>query len=410
MNYQEQQKLQNEEIKIDVRQSEMAEDPFKDNFFMNLENTKPFFKAAFEGFAGSGKTYTTALVVIGLYKKIKSQKPIVIFDTEKAAKFLKPMFEKEGINVLVRDSRSVADLKETMKRCREGAADILIIDSISHLWEDFTEAYKRRVNRTNLQFQDWGILKPTWKREFSDPFVRDPYHILMCGRAGFEYEYEKNENTGKKELIKSGVKMKVEGETAYEPDLLILMERLQEMDGSAIKSVAHRATVIKDRSTLIDGKTFENPGFKEFEPVIDCMLSSPVKPASQAEYDSAQLFKVDEDKRDYVRERDKWLEEIEGYLVSVWPGQAAKEKKLKTDAIAYAFNTYSWTAVSGMSPKTLQAGFEKIKEFVAQKIKEEQELLGAQLKEKEAEEKIIKGEPKSEVGKKILEGMKKAKK
>ncbi|MBI4600238.1 ATP-binding protein, partial [Candidatus Uhrbacteria bacterium] len=197
-----------------------------DNFFVPVANTKPYFKAAFEGFAGSGKTYTAARVALGIHARIKSDKPVVIFDTEKAAKFLKPMFQEAGVELLVRESRSLADLKETMKRLRDGASDVLIVDSISHVWEGFLQAYAEKVRRTRLEFQDWGVIKPTWKREFSDPFVRDPYHVIMCGRAGYEYENEVNKDTGKREIYKSGVKMKVEGETAYEPDLLVLMERL----------------------------------------------------------------------------------------------------------------------------------------------------------------------------------------
>ena len=234
------------------------------NFFMKVANTKPYFKAAFEGFAGSGKTYTSALVAIGLHQKIKSKKPIVMFDTEKAAKFLKRIFNEAGIELLVKESRTLADLKESMRLLREQqVSDIFLIDSISHVWEDTVEAYKRKMNRTHLQFQDWGILKPMWKAEFSDPLVRDPYNIIMCGRAGYEYENEINQDTGKREIYKSGVKMKVEGETAYEPDILVLMERFEEILGKD-KKVYRQATVVKDRSTLIDGKTFINPKFENF--------------------------------------------------------------------------------------------------------------------------------------------------
>src|SRR5512147_1216235 len=239
-----------------------------DNFFAPLENTKPYFKAAFQGFAGSGKTYTAALIAVGLHRMIGSKKPIVIFDTERASKFLKTLFADNNIDVLVRESRSMADLGLTMAKLREGSiADLLIIDSISHVWEDFVESYKRRVNRQTLQFQDWGIIKPTWKKEFSDPFVTDPYHIIMTGRAGYEYDYERNKDTGKKELHKTGIKMKVEGETAYEPDMLVLMERYEEVLGKE-KRVWREATIIKDRSTILDGKTFQDPTFDDFAPSV----------------------------------------------------------------------------------------------------------------------------------------------
>src|SRR3990167_8569104 len=288
-----------------------------DDFFSNLGNDKPYMKIAFEGFAGCGKTYTAADIAIGLHARIGSAKPIIIFDTELSAKFLGPRLRNAGIPAQVKSSRSMADLKDTMARLRDGYADILIIDSISHVWEDFIESYKRRVKRNRLEFQDWGIIKPTWKAEFSDPLVRDPYHILMTGRAGYEYENEKNPDTGKREIYKSGIKMKVEGETAYEPDILVLMERLQEMEGSTVKSVSRRATIIKDRSTVLDGKTFEDPTYEDFAPVIEVMLDSPVKLTTVGECDARDLFKTEDDKEMFRKRKKIILEEIESYLVQV---------------------------------------------------------------------------------------------
>ena len=350
----------------------------KDNFFVPVANTKPYFKAAFEGFAGTGKTYTAAKIAVGLYKRIGSTKPVIIFDTEKASKFLKPLFAQEGIELLVKESKSLADLKETMTRMREGFSDILIIDSISHVWENFLESYKQaptkygKSAKLRLEFQDWGIIKPTWKTEFSDLFVGDPYHVVMCGRAGYEYENEVNADTGKREIYKSGVKMKVEGETAYEPDLLVLMERLQEMEGSTVKSVSRRATIIKDRSTVLDGKTFEDPTYEDFAPVIEVMLDSPVKLTTVGECDARDLFKTEDDKEMFRKRKKIVLEEIESYLVQVKPGQDAQSKKFKIDAVMYGFNTGSWTAVEQMHPDMLERGFIKIQEFVQKAVKAEQ--------------------------------------
>ena len=73
-----------------------------DSFFADLENDSPYLKACAEGLAKSGKTFTLALIAVGLNRHIKSEKPIVIFDTENAAKFLKTMFETAGIPVKVK--------------------------------------------------------------------------------------------------------------------------------------------------------------------------------------------------------------------------------------------------------------------------------------------------------------------
>lgn len=333
-----------------------------DSFFTNLENTKPYFKAAFEGFAGSGKTYTAALIAVGLHKRIGSTLPVVIFDTEKAAKFLKPLFAEHGIEVLLRESRSLADLKETMKRMREEKiSDILLIDSISHIWENALEAYKSKKNRSYLQFEDWGIIKPTWKKEFSDPFVNDPYHVIMCGRAGYEYENEKNAETGKREIFKSGIKMKVEGETAYEPDMLILMERFEEVL-ERDKTVWREATIIKDRSTILDGKTFKNPTFSEFAPAIEAMLANPIlkNPNAVMEGDAGLLFKTEEQKNEWKREKDKIREEIDGLLTRIAPGSTGKDKKLKLDLLDKVFGTTSETTIAEKSLQELRDGYTAI--------------------------------------------------
>lgn len=76
----------------------------EENFFSAIGNTKPYFKAAFEGEPGTGKSWTAALVAIGLHKKINSKKPIVLIDTEKAAKFLIPLFKEHGIEAMVPQS------------------------------------------------------------------------------------------------------------------------------------------------------------------------------------------------------------------------------------------------------------------------------------------------------------------
>lgn len=330
-----------------------------DDFFAPLGNTKPYLKVAFEGFAGSGKTHTAALIAKGLHERIGSTKPVVIFDTERASKFLRPLFDAAGIQVLVRDSRSLADLKETMKRCREGASDILLIDSISHVWEAFVEAYKARTKRSRIEFQDWGLIKPTWKKEFSDPFVRDPYHCIFTGRAGHEYENEVNSETGKREVYKSGIKMKVEGETAYEPDLLVLMERFEEILTNK-KKVWREATIIKDRSTLIDGKTFKNPDFSAFSPAIECILRDPESVSTTAERDPAALVRTEEDKRAWFKRRDIALEKIEAELVRRWPGQGKEEKKAKVEALETFWHTTSWKEIEGYSPDALEAGLRKL--------------------------------------------------
>jgi len=332
-----------------------------DDFFAPIGNTKPYFKAAFQGFAGSGKTHTAAQIAIGLHKRIGSKKPIVIFDTEQASKFLKPMFAEAGIEVLVRESKSLADLRQTMEKMRSGISDILLIDSISHVWEGFLQSYSEKVRRTRLEFQDWGVIKPIWKREFSDPFVSDQYHAIFTGRAGYEYDNEKNADTGKREIFKSGIKMKVEGETAYEPDILVLMERFEEVLQDD-KKVWREATVIKDRSTLLDGKTFKNPSYAQFAPAIDALLTNPVMRDAfmSPEGDTALLFRTEEQRFEWKRDRDTAMEELDGLLTRIAPGATGKDKQFKLELLDKSYGTTSITAIGQMRPEEIRRGYKKI--------------------------------------------------
>lgn len=337
-------------------------------FFTELANTRPFLKMAFEGFAGSGKSFTASQVAIGLHRAIGSTKPVAVFDTERAFKALKPLFDKAGIRVLHREnSRSLADLQHAIELCVGGAADILIIDSITHVWESFLETYKEAINREadekrrkrrlRLEFQDWGILKPQWKKGFSDSVVQSPVHIIFTGRAGFEYAKEENER-GEKELVVTGIKMKAEGETPYEPDLLVMMEIVKEMEGKRMKVISNRATILKDRTDSIMGHEFVDPTFESFKPAIDVLLAGVVGgPRTTSE--TKDEFDVDDEGHDRAKlTRTILLEKIEAAMVALCPGQSAKEKALKVGILAAAFNTTSWKEVTVSKFEVLNKGLE----------------------------------------------------
>lgn len=333
--------------------------------FKKLENTRPFLKMAFEGFAGDGKTFTAVQVAIGLHKLIKSQKPIAIFDTEMASKALIEFFENEGIEVLVNDeSRTLASLSASIKWCEEGGADILIIDSITHVWEQFTEAYKKDKKRSALQFQDWGTLKPKWKDEFSTPFVKAKCHIIFTGRAGFEYENEINEESGKREIFKSGIKMKAENETAFEPDLLVLMQKKQDILGEK-KVITREATILKDRTTKIDGKTFTNPVFDDFYPAISVLLKGTLKEVHGLTILPDTFEDFDTKYSEQRRKRDTYIAEIEGAFKLMGLGTAQKDKQIVAWILKEVFRVNSIEGLSQKKVSEIETGIEVINKYAS---------------------------------------------
>lgn len=312
-----------------------------------LQNTMPFAKIGIQGFAGDGKSYTASVLAVGIHKLIGSTKPIAVFDTERAFKSLKNFFDKNNVEVLIDDdNRSLAALNAVIKECEDGAADILIIDSITHIYEEFLSAYKaqKRKNNTVIEFQDWGVIKPKWKKEFSNRFVESNLHIIFTGRSGIEYENEINDETGKREIFKSGVKMKAENETAFEPDLLIDMRKEKVEKGMGNRRLKRVATIIKDRTTMIDGKEFVNPTFNNFKPCILQMLDGKV--VQEESKIIADKFDELDDKSQLTRFRkDQAISTIESIFKYMKLGTSVADKAMISAILKTTFpsnpGTYS---------------------------------------------------------------------
>lgn len=342
--------------------------------FKKLENNRPFLKMAFEGFAGDGKTYTATQVAIGVHKLIGSTKPIALFDTEKAFKALKPQFDEAGIEAVVNDEqRSLAALNQAIKWCEEGNVDILIVDSITHVWEEFLRAYLNRpdkngkeIKRNRLEFQDWGVLKPQWKELFSTPFVMAKCHIIFTGRAGYEYTDEKNQETGKREIFKSGIKMKAETETAFEPDILVLMQKVHDLI-SETKTIHREAMVIKDRTTKIDGQIFKNPTFDNFYPAIKVLLDGTLREVHGV--DIPDTFEEFENKFSEIgKEKARIIAELEGCFEIMGLGTGAQDKQVKAWTLSQVYGVNSTEMVERKNISVMREGMTVIQGF-AEKYK-----------------------------------------
>jgi hypothetical protein len=86
--------------------------------------------------------------------------------------------------------------------------------------------------------------------------LSSPIHVIICGRQGIEYGA--GDDSG--ELKAIGVKMKAEGETAYEPHILIRMESVRSSKKGEPAIIT--AFAEKDRTGILAGRSFENPTFQ----------------------------------------------------------------------------------------------------------------------------------------------------
>jgi len=348
-------------------------------------NEQAFLKAGALGFAGSGKTTTASLLAIGIAKRLADGKPVAFFDTETGSDFLIPKFAAEGVELLVVKSTAFPDLLEAGKEA-EAACSVLIVDSITHVWSELNEAQLKAVNAgrkakrlapiKKLEFQHMAEVKRTWG-QWTTFYLNSRLHIIVCGRAGYEWEWEADEETGKKELTKVGTKMKVESEFGFEPSLLIEMERVPK--GSAAGAGwLHRAHILKDRTDTINGKAFdfEKPAkaykagdygqtFKKFEPVFAALNIGGTHIAVDQTRTNDGVFDEQGDSESTRRAKRVTiaLEEIQGALVALWPGQDAASKAMKMAAIEALFQTRSWSKVESLALETLIARLKTLRAY-----------------------------------------------
>ena len=333
-------------------------------FATELKAKDHFIKASFGGFAGSGKSRTASELIKGIYKDLKIDSPLLIIDNEKGSRFLVKFFESAGIKTYVKETVQIGDVLQAFDLLNSGEIGFLFVDSLSKVWYQYVRDYKALNKKVFMTLQDWGKILPAWQETFSDRFVDLSGNCVFTGRGGYTYDMEVNEETKKKEFSKSGVKMKLAGETPFEPDINVWMELEQEMkDGKAI--VWREAQIMKDRSGLIDGKTFKNPTYKDFQPVVKYLLKIPTGDVA-GETNTTNLSPAEN--YDYInrkQEKEKLLDEIKGVFdLHGLGGTLGKElKQLKVAIINKVFGATSMERIQEYDNQVLAEGKELTQEL-----------------------------------------------
>ena len=313
--------------------------------FKITKSSPVYSKLGTYGEAGSGKTTTTALFVIGLHEFIKSTKPVCFLDTETGSDFVRVLFDKAKIELAVIKDRSFKTLNEVIPAALK-LSDILIIDSISHPYEDMMQSYLAKTGKKKLAFQDWNVLKPTFY-QFTSAYVVAPLHIFICGRSANIWDYFKDEDD-KMQLHKVATRMKVEKEMGYEPHLLIEMSKAYAEDG---KKLIHRAVIFKDRNpdpkTTLDGKSFDNPTFEDILPhILSLNIGGKYEPVDLQ--DSQALFQKENGAPEWQimeSQRQIAMEEYRGFLDQNFPSTGKEDKQARININLHLFGTFSQTAI-----------------------------------------------------------------
>lgn len=340
------------------------------------------------GNTGSGKTTTLSLMAAGMSKRFHGGAPVAFFSTEPGVDFVKPIFSAEGITLYEERSKAFSDLIGSVKQAQTLGCEILIVDSVTHVWRELVDAYCKKRGVSKPEFHHWKDIKGEWSR-WTDLYVNAPIHMLVAGRAGNEYEYEEDER-GKKELVKGDSKMKAETEFGYEADLLI--ELFSDADLAATKArrkkgettklrdsrMTHTALVKKSRAWALNGRQFfyedrdvYAPGecmkvLDDFMPYFAMLNLGGVHVGVNTTSNSEGAFDREHGSEWARNKRAKEvaLEEVTASLVMLFgASRTDADKRSKLQVLEAVFGVRSWTAVENMPWWKLTDGRDQLKQL-----------------------------------------------
>lgn len=323
-------------------------------------------KAGVFGFAGSGKTHTSSLIAIGLWKAMNKatgySQPVLFIDTETGSSYVKELFKQEGVPILGVKTRAFVTLMAGMREAVAGN-HILLIDSVTHFWQEIAKAYLKKNNKTRLSLRDFIPLKEEWS-VFPTLYLSSPIHIIMAGRAGHEWG-EETDDEGENKLVKTGTKMKVEGDFGYEPTLSIEMELVRTKKGKTGSNYIHKAWIVKDKfqASGLEGKDFENPTFETFLPHINLLNLGGVPPVIDTATSSVEMMTSHQGVAKRLKERDILSENLWAEMVLRFNSRTDAGKKDGATFLRETFGTLSQLEINSMSNERISEGLEKLKKL-----------------------------------------------
>lgn len=266
--------------------------------FRKAKAEQAALKIGIYGPPGAGKTFTSLLLAEGLAQS--SGKRIAYVDTERGTDFYCKAVPSRTVHPEAFDfdalyTRSLTEVLSAVRGISPDEYGVIVLDSVTHLWEAAIQAYGGNQTRAGtIPMHAWGKIKRPYK-DLMSYLLSSPMHVLICGRQGTEYATDEETD----ELKAVGVKMKAEGETPYEPHILIRMEAIKPKKSMELATIVAYAE--KDRTGVLAGRSFVNPTFETIcKPLLGLLGST------QAHIDTADETAVKD--AEEIAEQDRQRE------------------------------------------------------------------------------------------------------
>lgn len=255
--------------------------------FRKAKAEQAALKMSMYGPPGSGKTATSLLIAEGL--AVHEKKRVAFVDTERGTDFYvvpnpQRKWHPEAFDIDVLYTKSLTEVLRDVKAINQQEYGVIVIDSISHLWDAAMAAYAGpKTNQGGIPMQAWSKIKQPYK-DLLAHLINCPQHVLLLGRQTNEFE----DDDGTMRTV--GVKMRAEKETAHEPHVCIRMECVFDR-GKGKKKIGlgiPTAFIEKDRTGMLQGQAIEWPDFDSIaRPMLG--LLGKTQGQIQSEEDAAQI-------------------------------------------------------------------------------------------------------------------------
>src|SRR5260370_27089890 len=122
----------------------------------------------------------------------------------------------EAFDFQVLHTKSITEVLTAVKALDLDTYGVLVIDSISHIWDSCKNAYTGRLTRVGtVPLPAWSVIKRPYK-ELMNLLLSSPAHLLLSGRQGKDFAAD--QDSGELENLRSAVA--AEGAAAYRADRL----------------------------------------------------------------------------------------------------------------------------------------------------------------------------------------------
>ena len=214
--------------------------------FNKASKAQAKLRCAVFGPSGSGKTFTALRMATGMLAGKEGK--IAVVDTERgsASKYA----DRFAFDVCDLADRTIDGYVEAFDAAAEAGYDVLIIDSLSHAWQELLAEVDHLAQGRRFRGNKWAAWSEGTpkQRKLVNKLLDYPGHVFGTIRTKTAWEHEKDERTGKTKPVRIGLVPEQGKGIEYEFDLLLQID------------VDHCASVLKDRTGKYQDTIFEKPG------------------------------------------------------------------------------------------------------------------------------------------------------